>query len=123
MKTSASSDFASLYPSIITKYNISAETLNCTCCPKEDSYKIDGLGLHICRRRDGIVAKSLEPILNKRFAYKDLKNSAKTKLDRQIYNERAASLKWILVCCLARESHVLIKRDGRIQYAKNRRVH
>ncbi len=92
-------DFASLYPSIITKYNISAETLNCTCCPNESSNRIDGLGLHICKRREGIVAKSLEPILNKRIEYKDLKNSAKTKLERQIYNERAASLKWILVCC------------------------
>jgi DNA polymerase elongation subunit (family B) len=109
-------DFASLYPSIICKYNISAETLNCSCC-SESGHKIPGLGLHICSKEKGIVAESLKLPLDKRFAYRKLRDSAQGELRRN-YSERAASLKWILVCCLAKESLVLIERDGRVEYTQ-----
>ncbi|MGA2874333.1 MAG: DNA polymerase domain-containing protein [Nitrososphaerales archaeon] len=91
-------DFASLYPSIICKYNISAETLNCGCC-KETGNRIEGLDLHICRLQDGIVAESLMLPLDKRFKYRDMRDKTDDKLLKQIYNERAGALKWILVCC------------------------
>ncbi|MHB2037399.1 MAG: DNA polymerase domain-containing protein [Nitrososphaerales archaeon] len=91
-------DFASLYPSIIRKYNISAETLNCNCC-RETGHKIEGLDLRICKLKDGIVAESLKLPLEKRFRYKELRDSTDDKLLKQTYNERAGSLKWILVCC------------------------
>jgi DNA polymerase elongation subunit (family B) len=109
-------DFASLYPAIICKYNISAETLNCSCC-SESGHKIHGLGLHICAKEKGIVAESLKLPLDKRFAYRKLRDSAQGEL-RKNYNERAASLKWILVCCLAKESPVLVERDGRVEYVQ-----
>ena len=89
-------DFASLYPSIIRKYNISAETLNCSCC-NEIGHKIEGLDLHICRIQDGIVAESLKLPLDKRFKYRYLRDKATNKQLKQIYNERAGALKWILV--------------------------
>ncbi len=117
-------DFASLYPSIIKNYNISAETVNCSCCGDDSDspskFQIEELHMHVCDRQKGIVARSLtQPLLKKEW-YKKLRDSAKRDGDEDLakrYNERAASLKWILVCCLAKESSVLIKRHG-----KNRHV-
>lgn len=91
-------DFASLYPSIICRYNISSETLNCPCC-KQEGHRIEGLDLHICRHQPGIVAESLKLPLEKRLTYRRLCDRTEDKLLKQIYNERAGALKWILVCC------------------------
>src|SRR5437879_13715460 len=43
-------DFSSLYPSIMVKYNISAETLDCACCPA-DGLPVPELRYHLCTRR------------------------------------------------------------------------
>jgi DNA polymerase, archaea type len=91
-------DFASLYPSIIRKYNISAETVNCTCCRDYSKYQIDELHMHVCEKQTGIVARSLALPLNKRFEYKRLRNAAENDRMKKVFNERAGSLKWILVC-------------------------
>jgi DNA polymerase, archaea type len=90
-------DFSSLYPSIIRKYNISAETVNCSCCPKSRKHWVQELGMHICEN-EGIIARSLVLPLDKRREYKRLKSLETNPLLKQIYNERSASLKWILVC-------------------------
>ena len=90
-------DFSSLYPSIIRKYNISAETINCSCCPKSRKHWVQELGMHICEN-EGIIARSLVLPLDKRREYKRLKGLETNPLLKQIYNERSASLKWILVC-------------------------
>jgi DNA polymerase I len=90
-------DFASLYPSIIRKYNISAETVNCSCCPDSRKNWVEELGMHICEK-EGIIARSLVLPLDKRREYKMLKSVETDPLLKQIYNERSASLKWILVC-------------------------
>jgi DNA polymerase elongation subunit (family B) len=112
-------DFASLYPSIIRKYNISAETVNCACCSNgESKYQIEELHMHICDKREGIVSRSLALPLSKRFEYKRLRDQTKDKRLKKIYNERAGSLKWILVCCLAKESPVLVKQNGVISCVK-----
>ncbi|HVB12723.1 MAG TPA: DNA polymerase domain-containing protein [Nitrososphaerales archaeon] len=89
-------DFASLYPSIIRKYNISAETLNCSCCI-ESGHRIEGLDLHICKLQKGIVAESLKLPLEKRFKYRDLRDNTNDESLKQTYNERAGALKWVLV--------------------------
>ena len=111
-------DFASLYPSIIRNYNISAETVNCKCCSDNSRYQIRELNMHVCDKRKGIVAESLDLPLQKRFAYKRMRDSTSDTRLKSIYNERAGALKWILVCCLARESSVLIKQNGIIQYVQ-----
>lgn len=89
-------DFASLYPSIIRKRNISAETVNCPCCPDSDN-RMEELGMHICKKRLGIVPESLELPLSKRFEYKKLREGTKDLKLKQVYNERAGALKWVLV--------------------------
>lgn len=110
-------DFSSLYPSIIRKYNISAETVNCSCCPNSKEHWVEELGMHICEK-DGIIGRSLVLPLDKRKEYKRLKNIETDPLSREIYNERSASLKWILVCCLAGETPVLVRQAGVIKYVK-----
>jgi DNA polymerase elongation subunit (family B) len=118
-------DFASLYPSIIKSFNISAETVNCSCCGEDSDspskFQIEELHMHVCERKKGIVARSLAQPLLKKAWYKTLRDTAKKNGDEVLarkYNERAASLKWILVCCLAKESRVLIKTNGATLYVR-----
>lgn len=91
-------DFASLYPSIIEKRNISAETVNCSCCP-DSKNRLTDLNLHICEQKRGIVPQSLVLPLTKRYKYKKLKELETNPRMKRAYAERAAALKWVLVCC------------------------
>ena len=90
-------DFASLYPTIILKKNLSGETINCKCCPNS-SYKVPELTFNICERWLGIVPRSLDILLRKRAAYKKFRNEAPDPPTRLKYDQRQAALKWILVC-------------------------
>ena len=42
-------DFVSQFPSIMARFNISPETVNCPCCP--DAPRIPELGYRICQKR------------------------------------------------------------------------
>jgi DNA polymerase elongation subunit (family B) len=76
-------DFESLYPNIMRKYNLSAETIRRNCCndikinnnDNDDTITyakpgVPDLDYHICQRRTGIVPTSLKILLNKRAKYK-----------------------------------------------------
>jgi DNA polymerase elongation subunit (family B) len=89
-------DFASLYPSIIKGRNISADTVNCPCCPNSEN-RLEEFNIHICKKKVGIVPESLELPLTKRFEYKRLRNETNDPRFKQVYNERAGALKWVLV--------------------------
>ena len=41
-------DFVSEYPSIMARFNISPETINCPCCP--DAPRVPELGYRVCQR-------------------------------------------------------------------------
>ncbi len=88
-------DFASLFGNIMLKKNISAETINCTCC-HDSKIKVPELGYRICKRR-GIVPESLELLLEKREKYTDLIENTDDREKQKIYKERKSALKWILV--------------------------
>jgi len=90
-------DFASLYPNIIKERNISAETVNCSCCPDSDN-RLQDLDVHICEKKLGIVPESLGLPISKRFEYKRLRDATSDARLKQVYNERAGALKWVLVC-------------------------
>jgi DNA polymerase, archaea type len=62
-------DFVSLYPSIITKLNVGADTINCDCCPGSKNI-VPEIGYRICEKRKGLVAESLEVPLQNRKEYK-----------------------------------------------------
>ena len=90
-------DFASLYPTIMTRMNLSGETVNCTCCP-DSTNRVPELGFNICERSSGIVPLSLKILLDKRARYKQAKKAAKDEESRNLYDQRQSALKWILVC-------------------------
>jgi len=91
-------DFVSLYPNIMLKKNLSAETIKCICCP-DSRLRVPELDYNICEKRIGIIPTSLKIVLEKRAKYKELNNdvnASSSKLNA-IYKTRQSSLKWILV--------------------------
>ena len=78
-------DVTSLYPTMITKYNLSPETVNCSCCKndpkagvrqetlKDCSYipSKNGGRYWICQRRTGLFAKILQELTEQRIKYKN----------------------------------------------------
>jgi len=88
-------DFASMYPAMMVHHNISPETVDCACCPDNAAPEI---GYSTCRRRDGLVTRTLRPILARRQALKRLRNGA-SGATRARYDHRQTALKWILVTC------------------------
>jgi DNA polymerase I len=90
-------DFASLYPTIMLRHNLSGETVKCSCCP-DSADRVPELGFNICEKWVGIVPRSLGILLRKRALYKKFKKEAKDPPTRLRYDQRQAALKWILVC-------------------------
>lgn len=90
-------DFVSLYPTIMFKKNISAETVICNCCSHSKLRVPELLNYHICEKRRGIVPLSLEILLKKRAHYKDKRNSTTDPELKRIYDARQTALKWVLV--------------------------
>jgi DNA polymerase elongation subunit (family B) len=88
-------DFASMYPAMMVHHNISPETVDCACCPDNAAPEI---GYATCRRRDGLVTRTLRPILVRRQTLKRLRNHA-TGATRARYDHCQTALKWILVTC------------------------
>jgi DNA polymerase elongation subunit (family B) len=91
-------DFTSMFPMLMLKRNISAETVLCKCCP-DSSIRVPELGYNICEKKEGIVPKTLGLLLNKRLKYKSLMKEVENEDLRHRYNMRQAALKWILVTC------------------------
>ena len=86
-------DFSSLYPNIMLRKNLSAETVRCSCCPDSEN-RVPELGWNVCERRKGIVPLAIKIIVEKRLQYKELKKAAKGP-DYDRYNARQAALKWL----------------------------
>ena len=93
-------DFVSMYPSIMVRENVSPETVGCACCPPNPD--VPELGYTLCRRRRGMTAQTLAPIIEKRARYKSLRRKAEEAGDeraRRLHDHRQDALKWLLVCC------------------------
>ncbi|MBM4134945.1 MAG: hypothetical protein FJ245_14415 [Nitrospira sp.] len=90
-------DFASMYPAIMTRFNISPETVNCACCARDPEACVPEIGHHTCRRRDGLVPRTLRPLLRKRAQYKERLKAAGDPAVRQRLDQRQRALKWLLV--------------------------
>ncbi len=61
-------DFISEFPSIMARFNVSPETVNCRCCPQAP--RVPELGYRICQRRRGITSRVVERLIRKREEYK-----------------------------------------------------
>ncbi len=90
-------DFASMYPSLMDRYNISPETINCRCC--RPGLPVPEIGFHTCTRRRGLIPGVLAPVLEKRRLLKERQRAAATDGERGVFRERQTALKWILVVC------------------------
>ncbi len=90
-------DFASMYPSIMERHNISPETVLCDCCDGADAPSVPECGYHICTRRRGLIPKVIAPLLERRAYYKE-------QVRRGVegapgYDMRQKAIKWLLVTC------------------------
>jgi DNA polymerase elongation subunit (family B) len=91
-------DFSAMYPSLMAKNNISAETVLCKCCP-DSELRIPDLNYHICEKHLGIVPKTLKLMVTKRLLYKRLREETQDATMKEVYDKRQGALKWILVTC------------------------
>jgi len=107
-------DFASLYPHIMVRKNLSAETLDCRCCPASP-LRAPGLGYRSCTRRVGLIPRTLEPLLVRRLAYKAaLKAPGVAPEEARRLGQRVKMLKWILVTAFGYQGY-RNARFGRIE--------
>ncbi|HTW40109.1 MAG TPA: DNA polymerase domain-containing protein [Thermoplasmata archaeon] len=107
-------DFASLYPSIMVRNNLSAETLECRCCPASP-IRAPGLGYRSCTRRVGLIPRTLAPLLARRMAYKAAAKRPETPPDEALrLKRRVKMLKWILVTAFGYQGY-RNARFGRIE--------
>jgi DNA polymerase-2 len=90
-------DFSSMYPSIMTQFNISPETVNCRCCRDEPTARVPEIGHYTCLHRPGLVPRTLAPLLGKRVRYKQLLVAETQPAARAILDQRQTALKWLLV--------------------------
>jgi len=89
-------DFVSQFPSIMARFNISPETVNCPCCP--EAPRIPELGYRICQKRRGITSRVVERLIAKRSELKKLLKTSPPDVALRFKLQRD-SMKWLLVCC------------------------
>jgi DNA polymerase elongation subunit (family B) len=107
-------DFASLYPSIMVRKNLSAETLQCRCCPRSPIVA-PGLGYRSCVKRVGLIPRTLAPLLARRAAYKAAMRRPGTPPEEALkLKRRVKMLKWILVTAFGYQGY-RNARFGRIE--------
>src|SRR3990170_5014850 len=111
-------DFSSMYPTMMANFNISPETIGCSCCP--DS-RIPEINYTVCRKRRGLVPRVLDHLLARRMYYKRRKADT-TGAERALYDQRQTALKWCLVTCLDGETIVPVRNKGYIQAKSIREV-
>lgn len=92
-------DFASLYPTLMMKYNLTPECISCQCCAHtKTTIMLPELDYNLCERKIGIVPHTLRILLRKRAEYKTLMSKTIDPKLRDICEQRQAALKWALVC-------------------------
>ena len=89
-------DFSSMYPTIMDQHNISPETVLCPCCRGRD---VPEAGYTICRKRRGLVARAVAPLVARRKEYKRLMEECGDERLRAMYDNRRTAIKWALVSC------------------------
>jgi DNA polymerase-2 len=89
-------DFASMYPAIMARHNISPETVLCPCC---ENRAVPEAGYNVCEKRRGLIPRTLEPVIARRKHYKSLMRESASSEERDKYDSRQAAIKWMLVSC------------------------
>lgn len=105
-------DFASLFPSIMVRHNLSLETLDCPCCP-DSPHVAPGLGYRSCTLRQGVVPRTIGPLVQRRLHYKARKKQT-TGAERERYDALGKAWKWVLVTSFGYQGY-RNARFGRIE--------
>ena len=79
-------DFVSMFPTIISVYNMSPETLRCGCCG-DDGHAVPGTGYRFCRKVRGIVPKICDILIDRRGYFK--------RQDDLLSKNKVSFLKWL----------------------------
>jgi len=95
-------DFASLFPNIIVKKNISPETVNCNCC---ENKKVPELGYSVCERQRGFIPEVLEPLIEDRQEMKEVVEEIEDENERNYVKGSIDAIKWLLVSCFGYMGH------------------
>jgi len=90
-------DFASLYPNVMLRFNISPETMLCDCCKHFPKIIVPQLGYHICSNKLGLLPEVLKPVLYRRFCYKA--RARNKKYNAELYKDLQQAWKWVLLVC------------------------
>ncbi|MDA1329640.1 MAG: hypothetical protein DWG76_01760 [Chloroflexi bacterium] len=86
-------DFFSMYPSLMARWNVSAETVGVV---GEETYIVPGIDRPINQDRRGVVPAILQPVLEKRRIAKQKVRGGKLEPEEQELMESVnASLKWL----------------------------
>ncbi|OGQ10870.1 MAG: hypothetical protein A2026_10850 [Deltaproteobacteria bacterium RBG_19FT_COMBO_46_12] len=72
-------DFASMYPTMMAIHNISPETVLCGCC---ENHRVPEAGYTICEKREGIIPKTLRPILARRAWLKKMAKQSECETNK-----------------------------------------
>lgn len=96
-------DFASLFPNIMVKKNISPETVCCDCCDNEKTPELD---YSICQEKSGFISEVLKPLVEDRQEMKDrLKEKDLSEEERKYFQGSVDAIKWLLVSCFGYMGH------------------
>ncbi|RMD96860.1 MAG: hypothetical protein D6816_18345 [Bacteroidetes bacterium] len=88
-------DFVSMYPSIITRFNISPETVT---VHSPQTAVVPELNMPVDQTRRGLLPETLEPLLTKRVTIKTrLSHLSRWDCRRRSLQSRSTALKWLLV--------------------------
>ncbi len=87
-------DFASLFPNIMVKHNISPETVLCGCCP-DSQKRVPFTHYNICQQHLGLIPRVLKPLIERRMTYKRRINDCPSRAEE--YEMKQNILKWLLV--------------------------
>lgn len=110
-------DFGSFFPRLMILRNLSPETVLCPCCdPRDPAYPshliVPRVGYHVCRRREGINAKTLRRLVDRRDEYKKRRKTRPDELQK--WQARSDLLKMELVTSFGYQGHKN-HRFGRIE--------
>lgn len=95
-------DYASLFPNIMVKKNISPETVCCNCCENSRTPELD---YSICERQRGFIPKVLKPLVEDRQRMKDKIDEITDENHRKYIEGSIDAIKWILVSCFGYMGH------------------
>ncbi len=90
-------DFISMYPGIMVYFNISPETVGAS---KEQAVRVPALNLWVDCQSQGLIPRTLQPLLEKRIALKArIAELPAWDPRRARYKAFASAHKWLLVTC------------------------